>query len=219
MYGAHTSSFGDPRIKLYNKALMRHRPLNPSIKPIIDTHTLQEMAIQCDNMYMGHICKAAILLAFFSFLRISNLVPHSISGYDPMKHLSRGDIIFGPPGINLLVKWSKTLQNRDKVKVIKVPALVKSPLCPVIAIKHLLATTPGSNNSPLFQIQCFQKWFPLTDSSLRKFLAKLLKALNLTCGYTFHSLRHSGATLAFNLNVPLQDIQSHGTWTSEAVWA
>ena len=83
MYGVQTSSFCDPRIKLYNKALLRYRPLNPSIKPIIDTDTLQTMVIQCDRMHMGHIYKSAILLAFFSFLRISNLVPHTISGYDP----------------------------------------------------------------------------------------------------------------------------------------
>ena len=35
---------------------------------------------------------------------------------------------------------------------------------------------------------------------------------------TFHSFRRSGATLAFNSNIPLQHIQSHGTWTSDAVW-
>ena len=220
MYGLNPGSFSDPRIKLYNKAIMRHRPLNPCLKPIIDTETLQAMALQCDRMHMGHICKAAILLAFFSFLRISNLVPHTISGYDPLKHLARGDIIFGPPGINLLVKWSKTLQNKDKVKVLKIPSLGKSSLCPVAALKKLLSSTSGSNNSPLFQVQCFERWVPLTHTRLRKFLAKLLKALNLTpWGYTFHSLRRSGATLPFNLNVPMQDIQSHGTWTSEAVWA
>ena len=37
-------------------------------------------------------------------------------------------------------------------------------------------------------------------------------------GISIHSLRRSGATLAFNSNVPLQEIQSHGTWTSECVW-
>ena len=78
LHGLDVSSFMDPRIKLYNKAIMRHRPFNPSIKPIIDIDTLQAIALQCDRMHMGHICKAAILLAFFSFLRISNLVPHSI---------------------------------------------------------------------------------------------------------------------------------------------
>ena len=220
LHGLDVSSFMDPRIKLYNKAIMRHRPFNPSIKPIIDIDTLQPIALQCDIMHMGHICKAAILLAFFSFLCISNLVPHSIAGYDHLKHLSRADFIFAPPGMHIIVKWSKTLQNRDKVKIIKVPSLGKSPLCPVSVVKKLLSTSPGSNNSPLFQIKCYHKWVPLTDTRLRKFFTKVLKALNLTAhGFTFHSLRRSGATLAFNLNVPMQDVQSHGTWTSEAVWA
>ena len=220
LHGLDVSSFLDPRIKLYNKAIMRHRPLNPSIKPIIDIDILQAIALQCDRMHMGHICKAAILLAFFSFLRISNLVPHSIVAYDHLKHLSRADLIFAAPGMHIIVKWSKTLQNRDKVKIIKVPSLGKSPLCPVSAVKKLLSSSPGSNNSPLFQVKCYHKWVPLTDTRLRKFLAKVLKALHLTHhGFTFHSLRRSGATLAFNLNVPMQDIQSHGTWTSEAVWA
>ena len=137
LYGIDISSFMDPRIKLYNKAIMRHRPLNPSIKPIIDVDTLQSIMLQCDRMHMGHICKAAILLGFFSFLRISNLVPHSIAGYDPLRHLSRADLIFAPPGINVTVKWSKTLQNRDKFKVIKIPSLGKSPLCPVSAVKRV----------------------------------------------------------------------------------
>ena len=35
---------------------------------------------------------------------------------------------------------------------------------------------------------------------------------------TFHSFRRSGASLAFSHNVPLQEIQWHGTWTSDCVW-
>ena len=85
LYGIVTSSFSDPRIRLYNRAMMRHRPLQPSIKPVIDIPTLQLVAPQCNRMHMGHIFKAAILLAFFSFLRISNLVPHSITAYNPLK--------------------------------------------------------------------------------------------------------------------------------------
>ena len=105
-------------------------------------------------MYMGQIFKAGILLSFFSFVRISNLVPHSISAYNPLKQLARGDIIFAPPGLHMIRKWSKTLQNKDKIKAIKVPSLGKSAICPVAAIKKLLSTTPGSN-SPLFQIKCY----------------------------------------------------------------
>ena len=39
---------------------------------------------------MGYVFKASFLLSFFTFLKISNLVPHTISSYDPLKQLSRG---------------------------------------------------------------------------------------------------------------------------------
>ena len=37
---------------------------------------------------------ALYLLAFFSFLRLSNMVPHSFGTFDILRHLARGDIIF-----------------------------------------------------------------------------------------------------------------------------
>ena len=219
-YGVDTSAFNDPRIKLYDIPIMRYRPLNPSIKPIIDILTLQSIVEASDSMYIGHIFKAAILLSFFSFVRISNLVTHATSSYEPLKQLSWGDIIFAPPGIHMIIKWSKTLQNRDKIKVFKVPSLSTSPLCPVSALKKVLSSTQGSTNSPLFQVKCYSKWVPVSDTRLRKTFTIIIKKLNLgETGITFHSFRRSSVTLAFNLNVPMQDIQSHGTWTSEAVWS
>ena len=35
----------------------------------------------------------------------------------------------------MTIKWSKTLQNKDKIKVLKVPTLGTTPLCPVAALK------------------------------------------------------------------------------------
>ena len=119
----------------------------------------------------------------------------------------------------MIVKWSKTLQTKNKIKVIKVPSLGRSTICPVAAVKKVLSTTPGSNNSPLFQIKCYSKWVPLSDTRLRKTFSKIMDKIQKSpSGLTFHSLRCSGATLAFNMNVPMQYIQSHGTCMSEAVW-
>ena len=36
--------------------------------------------------------------------------------------------------------------------------------------------------------------------------------------YTFHSFRKSGASLAFDSSVALENIKQHGNWRSEAVW-
>ena len=204
---------------MYSKAIRRQAPLNPHLKTIIDIEMLSHIALQCDRMYMGTIFKAVFLTAFFSFLRISNLVPHSISTFDHMRQLARGDVIFAPPGAHLIVKWSKTLQFRDKVKVLKIPSLGSSRLYPVAALKAMLKLCQGEK-LPLFQIKCFGNWVPLTDTRLRKFLSKVIKNLGWqNKNITFHSFQHSGATLAFNSNIPMQHIQSHGTWTSEAVWS
>ena len=130
---------------------MRHRPLNPSIKPIIDVTTLQLIIQSTDSMYMGHIFKAAILLSFFIFVRISNLVPHCIASYDPLKQLSRGNIIFAHPGVHMIIKWSKTLQNKDKIKVLKVPSLGTSALCPVAALKKYFLLLLDQATLPCFK--------------------------------------------------------------------
>ena len=114
---------------------------------------------------------------------------------------------------------AQTLPAKNTVRILKIPALGSSPLCPVSALRTLLAITPSGENKPLFQVKYKRHWVPLSDSRLRKNLAIILKALQLqNSNITFHSFRRSGATLAFNSSVPLQDIQSQGTWSSNCVW-
>ena len=96
-FGIDIDCFQDNRIKVYNKALFRHSLFNPHIKSIIDIPMLTSLVTQCDSLYIGHIFKATFLTSFFSFLRISNLVPHSLSSFDYMKQLARADVISPPP--------------------------------------------------------------------------------------------------------------------------
>ena len=109
-FGINLPCFQDHRLKTYNKSLLRTKPLNPHLKTIIDIPMLTEIAHHCNYIHMGYVFKASFLLSFFTFLRISNLVPHTISSYDPLKQLARGDSIFALPGAHVIIKWSKTLQ-------------------------------------------------------------------------------------------------------------
>ena len=112
--------------------------------------------------------------------------------------------------MHVLIKWSKTMQTRNMVKILKLPSLGSNPLCPVNAIKNLLAITPGSKNQPMFQYKTLKGWVPLTDTQVRHHFHLILKRLNLhTSNLTFHAFRRSGATYAFNSNVELQHIQRH----------
>ena len=119
----------------------------------------------------------------------------------------------------ILVKWSKTMQNNNQIKLITVPRISNSSICPVRATSNLLTLTPIGRNAPLFQIKYNHQWIPLTDTRVRRHLAQVLSRVNLAgAGYTFHTFRRSGATFPFNNNVALQNIQRHGTWTSDCVW-
>ena len=111
------------------------------------------------------------------------------------------------------------MQFQNRCKVIKIPFLAGSPLCPVTALGVLLKSIKGSKNQPLFQIMVDKKITCLTDSRQRKHFKCILNRLHLqNTSLTFHSFRRSGATLAFNSNVSLHHIKSHGTWTSDTVW-
>ena len=106
IYGLPTLIFQDPRIKYFQKATTLRAPFKPSLKKLIDIPTLQLLVRACDSTYMGQVFKAVYTLAFFSFLRLSNLVPHSCKKFSPLYHLARADIIFAKPGLHIIVKWT-----------------------------------------------------------------------------------------------------------------
>ena len=62
----------------------------------------------------------------------------------------------------------------------------------------------------------------MSDSRVRKTLSRIIRIIQLmgfpNGFYTFHTLGCSGATLAYQAQVPLSDIKDHGTWTSNCVW-
>ena len=94
---------------------------------------------------MGKIFKAVYLLIFFHFLRLSNFVPHCVRDFSPLKHLAR-DVMFKPGTVVVLIKWSKTMHKNNQVKLISVPRLLESPICPVRALSNALALTPKGSN-------------------------------------------------------------------------
>ena len=153
---------------------------------------------------------SSLSIAYFGFLRISNVAPHSYRDFDPSRHLTLKKLM------SLSIKWSKTNQFMAKVQVITLPRLKYSILCPVKALKAAMAMYNPSPNDPLFQIFSAGRWTVLIDSCIRKILSRL----NVNLGFhsnkcIFHTFRLSGATLAYRSNVSLQSIKKHGSWASD----
>ena len=208
-----------PRIKYFLKSVKINRPLCPVRRNIMSMYMLLRLIRACDSLDSALTFKAMFLMAFFGFLHISNLAPHSYSQFDPSRHLTPSEIVFKKSMMTVSLKWSKTMQTRDKVHTIVLPKFGSSILCPVNALKRALVVYTPSPNDPLFQILTGSGFQLVTESRLRKVLSKLNVKLGLDPHHiTFHTFRRSGATCAYNAHVPLQSIKSHGSWASECVW-
>ena len=150
IHGMDVACFVDARIKYYQKTVQLLAPSVVKLKKVIDIPLHKNIVEQCDYTYMGQIFKCVYLLSFYSFLRMSNLIPHSMQSVSPLKHLARGNVFFKSHKAVLMLKWSKTMQSKNEIKLIQVPKIHCSPICPVAALSKLLAVTPSVPIFPFF---------------------------------------------------------------------
>ena len=94
IYGLSEWPFSHVQVKYFLRSLQIRAPVMLTLKKIIDIPLLRQIVRQCDNTYMGQVFKTLYLTAFFTFLRLSNFVPHSIPQFSPTKHLTKEDIFF-----------------------------------------------------------------------------------------------------------------------------
>ena len=219
IYNLDKSCLSDSKIKYFLKSVRINRPLAVPRRNIMSVKVLKHLVSLCDGLFMGFVYKAVFLLGFFGFLRLSNIAPHSLTSFDASRHLAAGDVFFTKTHVKVIIKWSKTNQNRDRIHVLSHPWIRASNICSFKALKRIFRSYHPKHDQPLFQVKTNKGWSILTDTRIRK----TLSTLNVKMGYhkhyfTFHTFRCSGATLAFNSKVPIKKIQRHGAWASECVW-
>ena len=78
VYGCDTHSFRHEQIQLFQKFITLNVQFQPKSNTIITIQQLYSIISVCDTLPNSVVYKAVYLVAFFSFLRVSNLVPHSI---------------------------------------------------------------------------------------------------------------------------------------------
>ena len=92
IYACDTAPFGDNRIPLFIKTIKINRPLQPKLTFVID-EVLRHSIVQVSTTLQSPVTfKALYLLAFYSFLRLSNTLLHTLSSFDKSRHVC--DIIF-----------------------------------------------------------------------------------------------------------------------------
>ena len=172
-----------------------HRlPITPAI--------LRSFHCHLNSTYHDHLMIwAAMLLAFFAFLRSSELVALRLEDATPQ---------YGAVAIN--IRASKTDPFRKGI-TIYIAATQDTTLCPVLALQQYLACRVPSTG-PLLR---YANGTPLTKTGLNR----LVKALSHRVGiapdrYSTHSFRIGAATTAAAAGLPDWKIRMLGRWLSDS---
>ena len=208
-------------IALTKKGLKRIMGARPHQKHPITINLLHQIrsALQVSIPFHAAIW-ALFLVAFFSFLRKSNLTAPMATSFDPARHLTRSDFKFTPTGAVLRIKWSKTRQHKDGLLLVPLPSIPDCQLCPVSAIRHYFDQVPAPPNAPFFCIPKGLILQPVTAAVFSAAIKRLISHIGSdTSNYSPHSFRCGGATFAFQSGVPDHLIKLHGDWRSDAYQA
>ena len=113
----------------------------------------------------------------------------------------------------MIIKWSKTLQNRQQSRTTSIPNLGQSALCPITALQLVFQQYPADKNSPLFSQWNKGILIPLTDSLARKHMKQVSVVLQIQPPLTFHLFRKSATIWAFHNGIP--NAANYATWHVE----
>ena len=172
------------------------------------TETLATQAIPHDLTTSQDASFWAIcLVAFYGMFRKSHLLPTAPHLFNSKKQLTKGNFTICPCVTLITIRWSKTIQFRERVVEIPLPLIPGSSVCPTSAIGHAFRfTAPGSSRD----MQAFN-WVDSTNvlhvftytafvTKLRYHLSTLGLDARSYAGHSFcrgeHHLRTNRASLS-----------------------
>lgn len=160
---------------------------------------------------------AAALLMFYSLLRRSNVLLSSAGAFDPSRHLRRCDISFNKEGASIKVRWTKTIQFRQRELCIPLCRLPGHPLCPTTALFLALNNThTAAQAGPAIVVPKDGSFIPLTTARFLTLIRQRLAGVCDPSTIAGHSFRRGGASWAYQAGVPVDTIRQLGDWASNA---
>ena len=90
VYGQDISHCFDNTIPLFVKSIKNNSQLSLIVRPLIDVEVLGHILQEASKLPFPAVYQSLYLLCFFSFVRISNILPHTIASFDVSRQLTRG---------------------------------------------------------------------------------------------------------------------------------
>jgi hypothetical protein len=165
----------------------------------------------CRSSFETRLFRAAFVVAFFGFFRISELVAHSVSCSG--RAVRRDDInIDSDCNLHVTVRYSKTDQRGQSTTLV-IKNIGDDVICPVSAIQEYLSARPVIDG-PLF---CHFNHEPVTRYQFSAVLQRALQFAGINTGlFSAHSFRIGASTTAYMNGVSSEEIKRMGRWSSDA---
>ena len=206
-------------LKLAVRSVAHNAPLTFRVKGIFSVNQLRQLMRALSGIPNERVYKAVMLMGFFGFYRLSSLVPPSKAAFSPSRFPTHGDVIWGAPSAHIVTKCTKSMQTSGHSQIVQLPALREELICPVAALRGLVSVRPHHRDLPLFTISQGDSTQILTATKVRLILRQAVSKLGLhPSEFGFHAFRRSGACWAFDHNIDLDYIKTHGGWKSDAIW-
>lgn len=184
----------------------------------ITPNTLKLISEQVDTSdYLELVAWVATLIGFYCLLRASNLTSRSVAAFNNSENLLRQDFRMHSKLLLVHIKWTKTLQYREKKLLIPVIPFADDDIDAVKWFKHMIATIPAPPTAPAFAVPTKKGLAPLTYRQLAAKLRKWTELANLNPNtHTCHCLRRGGASWLDEQGVPESVIAVLGDWRTNS---
>ena len=124
LYGLDTTTFQNQQLQYFQKATRLQVQTFPKTITVLEENILLRIMLACDSMQFSETYKPLYLLAFFTLIHMSNMLPHTVSYFNPTRQLTISDVLFSHQATTITIKWSKTLQDKSTFMLLHSPIWV-----------------------------------------------------------------------------------------------
>ena len=161
---------------------------------------------------------AVLVVGFTLFLRNSNLVCDTLNSFNSREQLTLGDLWVTKTGMMVEIKWSKTLQNRERDLSLPLIPAKNKVVCAVFWLKYIKSMRPVPiADDPVFAYMVNGHVIPLTydvlSSKLKHWISQTGREGEK---FSLHGLRCGRTNHVLMVGICGEDLQLMGDWKSRA---
>ena len=209
----------DKQMQLFMQGLKRAMPhATKQAAPITPELLLKISKVVNYRDQVEMVAWVGTLLGFYMFLQKSNLVPDTMDNFNPKQQFRRVDMnLLGLDKVMMFeVRWSKTIQYKQKILRLPVLPTRDKSICPVFWVHQMVARIPGEPGDPVLMVTANGTKMALSANQLIYRIRKWLLLLREEAtAYSLHSLRQGSATFAYQSNMEGEMIKLLGDWASD----